>query len=271
MDIPYKKLSSGVKMPVLGLGTWKLKQDACTKVIQDAWHAGYRHIDTADVYQNHLDNAKGLKGASREELFLVSKLWHEEHHPDQVEPALDRALKELQVDYLDAYLVHWPKKKGHLPDVIYKMDQMMEKGKIRTYGMCNGTIHHMQDVLNQGLKLYIHQFELHPLFVDENIIQFCQMQEIAITAYSPLGKGEILQHPTLVDLAKKKDRSPAQIVLAWCLHKDFIAIPKASSPLHLEQNIASCLIRLSVKEVSLIDAINENKRLIHPDFAEFDY
>lgn len=271
MDIPYKKLSSGIEVPLLGLGTWKLKEKACIEALKNAWEIGYRHFDTADIYQNHREVALGLKGKPRKEYFLVSKLWHEHHHPDKVEPNLDRALKELQTDYLDMYLVHWPKRKENLPDVIYRMQEMQEKGKIRSFGVCNATIHHIQDVLNQGLKVPVNQVEIHPFFTQKPLVKFCKMEDIALTAYSPLARGEAVKDPTLQKLAEKHSKTPSQIVLSWLMKNDMIVIPKATSYEHLKENFGSLSLPLTEKELIDIDLLNKDERLVHPEFAEFDY
>lgn len=271
MNMPYKQLSSGIDVPILGLGTWQLQGATCVEVIKKAFAIGYRHFDTAAIYKNHEAVAEGLAGKPRGDIFLVSKLWHEEHHPDLVEPALDRSLKELKTDYLDLYLVHWPKQKAHFPEVMYEMEKMCKKGKIRSMGTCNATIHHMQDVLNQGLDIPVNQVELHPFFQQEELAKFCRIKAIAMTAYSPLARGAVLESPVLQKLAEKHGKTAGQIALAWCLKNNYIVIPKATSEKHLQENFAASSLHLSQSDMDEIRAIDEDRRLILPDFAEFDY
>ncbi len=270
MELPWKRLRAGVKVPVLGLGTWKLQGAECREAVRSSWEAGYRHFDTAAIYKNHAEVAEGLRGFPRDQLFLVSKLWHEQGRPEQVEEALNQALLELQVDYLDLYLVHWPNRE-YLPDVLHVMEKMRAKGKLRASGVCNATVHHLQDALDQGVAVEVNQVELHPFLQQPKLAAFCEEHQIALTAYSPLARGEVICHPLIMKIAQEEEKTAAQIALAWSLQKGHIVIPKASSFSRMQENAESVFCTLSSSAMQALQALDEERRLIHPDFAEFAY
>lgn len=271
MSIPTIELDGGTECPTLGLGTFEQTGDKCTGVVKVAIELGYRHIDTAQVYENHAQIKEGIKGFPREELFMASKLQWDFLEPDLVEPNCDKILQELGCDYLDLFMIHWPNKEKAFVDVFAKMLELKEKGKILNAGVSNFTIHHLQDILDQGLKIAVNQVEFHPYLYQKDLLEFCQKNKIALTCYSPLARGNILHDETMIDIGKRYDKSPSQISLRWLLQKGTIVIPKGSSEEHLKQNLEVFDFILTDDEMTKIDSLNQSKRFIEPPIHEFDY
>ena len=271
MKVPLKKLNDGVEIPMLGLGTWRLEKELCEKAVRSAIEIGYRHIDTANAYENHTAISEALQGTKREDFFITSKLWRDFHDPKIVEKMCDQSLLELKMDYLDLYLVHWPERKKAFPEIVHMMHRLKEKGKVRSVGLCNATVHHIQDLFNQKVEISLNQIELHPYFNQEELYKFCLMHNIAITAYCPLTRGAVYQDPLLKEIGQSFGKTPGQVALRWMIQKDIIAIPKASSEPHLRENFEIFDFKLTEEMIRKINALSKNMRLISPDFNEFDY
>ncbi len=270
MDIPKLKLNDGVEIPTLGYGTWQLEGDVCVKGVQAALESGYTHIDTAQAYYNEIQVGEGLRNTPRQKYFLTSKLWREFFDEKAIEPSVDKSLKELGVDYLDLFVVHWPDK-NHMLDIVGTMHKIKEKGKIRSVGMSNCTTHHLQDLIDNGIGVSLNQVEYHPYFQQKELAAFCKKQNIHITAYSPLGHGRVFKDPVLKEIGEKYGKNPGQVSLKWLLQSGFITIPKASTVEKLKQNLLLFDFELSPEDLKKIEGLNENERQLFPDFNEFDY
>lgn len=266
-----KKLNDGVEIPMLGLGTGKLQGDICKKTIENAIKMGYRHIDTAHIYENHEQIGSAISGFPREDIFITSKLWCDSHDPALVETACNKSLKELGLSHIDLYLVHWPQHKKQLIDIIDKMFRLKEKGKIRSVGVSNATAHHIDDILNAGFNISMNQFEIHPFFSQKELVKFCKDRSIEVTSYKSFARGSVSESKPLTDLAKKKSKTIHQIVLRWLHQRDLIIIPKASTTEHLKENLEIDSFSLDKDEMTIIDNLNVDKRLTMSDEAEFDY
>ncbi len=267
--VPTKKLKDGNEIPILGFGTWQIEKEECTKAVKDALEIGYNHIDTAFAYYNEKYIAPAIKG-KREQLFITSKLWRDFHHPLKVEEGCDHSLKDLQTDHLDLFLIHWPEKENML-DLLYEMTKLKEKGKIRSFGVCNSTKQHIQDIVSNGFEIVMNQIEIHPFLFQKDLIDFCHEQGLAVTAYSPIAQGEVFKNDTIQSIAKKHGKTPAQITLRWLLQHDLVVIPKASTKKHAEENFQLFDFALSSEEENLIDNLKQGKRIVEPDFNEFNY
>lgn len=265
----FEKLKDGNQIPKIGLGTWRLT-DNCTQIIKDALRIGYRHIDTATLYDNHTKIGEGIKGFDRQKLFITSKLARKDHDPTRVSACCDSALQELGTDFLDLYLVHWPKHNEKFVDVVGEFVKLKEKGKIRSIGLSNATVHHIQDLFNAGIEIVMNQFEIHPFFNQYPLVKFCQTHAIGVTAYSQFAKELLLKNKLLQQIASQKNCTIYQVVLRWLYQRGIIAIPKASSVKHLEENFA-VNIELSTNDMAAINNLNEDRRLISPEYNEFDY
>jgi len=215
----------------------------------------------------------GIKGFDRESLFLTTKLWREQAVKDQVELALDLCLKQLDVDYIDLFLIHWPDNSLKMYETIYEMERLKKMGKIRSVGVSNFTIHHLQDLIDKGLKISVNQVEFHPYLNQEELLDFSNKNDIATIAYCPLARGEILNDPIIAGIAKKYFKTPSQVVLKWLLQKGMIVIPKTSSIPHLKENLNLFDFEIKDEDMRILDNISKTttKRFIKPDFHEFDY
>jgi methylglyoxal/glyoxal reductase len=270
----YKKLNDKHEIPMIGIGTWQQTNiEKGVKAIRFALKIGYRHLDTADIYGNHDIVKEAIKNFSREKLYITTKLWKDFLHPKHVEKECDKALMQLGLDYLDLYLIHWPDRAKPYLDITYEMNRLIEKGKIKSQGVSNYTIHHLQDLLNQGLKTQVNQVEFHPLLNQKDLLEFCNRNEIALIAYSPIARGEVFNEPVLIELGQKYKKSASQISLRWLVQKDIVSIPKATSEKHIKENFDIFDFEISKEDILKIDKIStfKRKRLINPDFADFEY
>ncbi|HSX04065.1 MAG TPA: aldo/keto reductase [Rhabdochlamydiaceae bacterium] len=265
-----------LKIPLIGLGTYKLLGHKCEKVIKEALAIGYRHFDTAHAYENHQAVGKGLKGFDREKLFITSKIALEQVKDEKimqsVDKACDKALKELGMDYLDLYLIHWPDRERPMIEILEAMNGLIKTGKVLHVGVSNYTIHHLKDALDAKLKVECNQVEFHPYLYQKELLQFCTQEGICLVSYRPFGKGELLdEEPAFAEVGKKHGKSGAQVILRWCVQKNIPVIPKASSKKHLEENFAIFDFSLTAKEMQALDRLNKNFRYCEIDTAEFDY
>lgn len=263
------------KMPLIGLGTWKLKGEECTKTVRQALEMGYQHIDTALVYENHLEIGKALKEFHRSDVYLTSKLPIDavdfSNTQKSVEELCDRCLKELNTDYLDLFLIHSPDHEVPMEEVIFAMESLRSKGKIKHIGVSNFTIHHMQNLLHHQAYFAFNQVEFHPYLFQKELLDFCLSHHVKLVAYRPFGKGELLNEPLFQFIGKKKNKSPSQVILRWLVQRNIPVIPKASSKEHLQENLAVFDFTLTEEEMVAIDALHRGIRYAMPDFAEFSY
>jgi diketogulonate reductase-like aldo/keto reductase len=265
-----------MKLPLIGLGTWDLRGDECTKAVQLALELGYRHIDTALNYENHEAIQKGLKGFDRQKLFITSKFALDQHLDphhllDSVEEACDRSLKQLGTDYLDLYLIHWPIRTFPMIEIFRRMEKLMEKGKIKRAGVSNFTIHHLQDFLDDGCKPFANQVEFHPYLYQQKLWEYCKLQHIQLIAYRSLGKGALVNDPVFKKIGTHHKKSPTQVILRWLVQKEIPTIPKTSSREHLAENIAIFDFTLSRDEMKEIDRLNRSQRFCKAEHSEFNY
>lgn len=268
------KLKSGNEMPLLGLGTWRLKGKDCTDSVSAALKTGYRHIDTADAYENHEDIKKALETSSieRDQLFITSKVWRDRLHYDEIKTDTKRFLNELGIDYLDLLLIHWPNKNIPLKESLKALKEVKEAGLVKDVGVSNFTINHLKDALDYYPELVaLNQVEFHPSLYQKELLDFCRKNNIALTAYSPLGRGADFNNDVIKELSKKYDKTPAQLILKWLIDKDIAAIPKASSKSHIEENFNIFDWDFPQEAREKIDQLNKNNRIINPGIGEFDY
>ena len=258
-----KRLPSGARIPTLGLGTWELRGREGRRAIEAALDIGYRHIDTAEMYGNHEIVGDAIAGYNRLDLFITSKVMPEHLHYEDVISVCDTALLELDTDYLDLFLIHWPNPDLPVLEALDAMRHLIEVGKLRDMGVSNFQPRRMR----QALKTTPHpiannQVELHPLLYQRELIELCHESGVTVTAYCPLGRGRIFEEPTLLEIAEKNGRSPAQVSLRWLLQKDCIVIPCSSDEEHLRENMELYHWGLSHSDVEAIDAIEREERVV---------
>ncbi|BER93266.1 aldo/keto reductase [Atrimonas thermophila] len=260
----YIQLPEG-KMPVIGLGTWDLRGVQCEKAVLQALELGYRHIDTAEFYDNEEFIGKALRrsGIAREEIFLTSKVWYTHLRYAEVLKALDRSLEKLQTDYLDLYLIHWPNSEVPLEETLQAMAEAKEQGKIRHIGVSNFEI----DLLEKAISISPYpvvndQVEYHPLLSQKELLTYCQNHRIALTAYCPLARGRAVREPLIRDIAAKYGKTPAQVVLRWLIQqKMVVAIPKAASLEHQKENLEIFDFQLTEEDMQAISGLARGERV----------
>lgn len=255
-------------IPPIGLGTLRLCGEDCISIIKKALELGYRHIDTAPVYHNHQDVRQGIADFDRQKLIITSKYLPEQGN---LEDACDLALKELGLDYLDLYLIHWPDRSQPMAEILRNMEKLRSQGKIRQFGVSNYTIRHLQDMLDLGISIPYNQVEFHPYLFQKKLLEFSLHHGIQIIAYRPLGRGEMLNNPLLQQLGDKYSKTPAQLILRWILQKDIPTIVKTNSVHHLEENLAIFDFTLTDEDMLLLDGLNCDKRFCVTRWADFDY
>ncbi len=202
-----------MKLPLLGFGTWDLRGQECTEAVQQALEIGYRHIDTSIDYENQEAIKKAIKGFNRKQLFITSKFELEmlnlKKIASSVEKTCDLALKQLGTDYVDLYLIHWPDKDLPMTEVFQAMELLVKKGKIKKAGVSNFTIHHLENLLNDGCKPAANQVEFHPYLYQKELWDYCKTEKIQLIAYRPFGKGAILKDPVLKKIGTEHGKNTA--------------------------------------------------------------
>lgn len=266
-------LKTGDKIPALGLGTSGLRGKQCTEVVKKAVELGYRHIDTADMYQNHPAVAKALKQieVDRDKLFITSKIQSEDLAYNQLKKTADRLLSELELEYFDLLLIHWPNPEIPVQESLKAMKELKEAGKTRNVGVSNFTIPLLKEALEHYPDLItVNQVEFHPTLYQKELLDFAFKNDIILTAYSPLAQGEVFKNSVLESLGEKYDKSPSQLALRWLIEKNIVAIPKASSEAHLKNNLDLFDWDFPVDAAREMELLDQNNRLVDPGYPDFD-
>jgi 2,5-diketo-D-gluconate reductase A len=272
VKVPAVKLNDGSKIPQLGLGVWQVPDDQAAASVKEALAAGYRSVDTAAIYGNESGVGAGLRaaGVARKDLFVTTKLWNDKHDFDAAHKALDESLEKLGLAYVDLYLIHWPVAgSDKFVDAWRAMIEMKEDGRARSIGVSNFTQAHLERIIEAtGVTPSVNQIELHPGFAQRELRAFHDKHGIATESWSPLAQDGITKEKTILELAKKHGKSPAQVTLRWHLQHGLIVIPKSVTPARIRENIDVFDFELSRAEMDAIDAIKEAGRL-GPDPEKF--
>jgi diketogulonate reductase-like aldo/keto reductase len=255
-------LNNGVKMPRLGLGVWKCSGAEAEKAVSWALEAGYRHIDTARIYGNEAEVGRAVRssGIAREEIFITTKLWTDDHGYESALVSFDRSLSKLGLDYVDLYLSHFPVS-GKRLETWRAMEEIVQGGRCRAVGVSNYTAGHLEEVVSGAdLVPAVNQVEFHPFLYQQDLLAFCRGHKIQLEAYSPLTHGQRLDHPTVREMAARHDRTPAQILIRWALQHDLVVIPKSSRKERIFENASVFDFSLSATDMGALDALDEGLR-----------
>jgi diketogulonate reductase-like aldo/keto reductase len=256
------RLADDVAVPQLGLGVFQVPADEAQRVVEDALDLGYRHIDTAAAYVNEAGVGAALRasGLPRDQVFLTSKLRNGDQGHDEALRAYDDTCARMGVEVLDLYLVHWPNPAaGRYRDSWSALQRLQGEGRVRAVGVSNFLVEHL-DAL-EGPVPAVNQIELHPSFQQQDLVDTCTERGIVVEAYSPLGQGADLDDPAVREVARAHGASPAQVVLAWHLHRGHVVIPKSSRRERMRENLDAARLELTDAQVASITALERGHRI----------
>jgi diketogulonate reductase-like aldo/keto reductase len=276
MDLFSKvKLNNGVEMPWFGLGVFRSEEGSeVENAVLTALQNGYRHIDTAAIYKNErgVGNAVKASGIARNEIFITSKVWNTDQGYEKTLKAFEGSLERLQTDYLDLYLIHWPKGKRSV-ESWKALEELYQKGRVKAIGVSNFLVSHLKEFLPECKIIpAVNQYEFHPELVQAELLAFCKEKGIQPEAWSPIMKGKVLEVPLLKDLAEKYGKNPVQIALRWDIQKGVVTIPKSVTPERIISNAGIFDFELSEEDMAKIDKLDKNEmgRIgFHPDKIPF--
>lgn len=270
-------LSNGLEIPCMGFGTYNPKEGDNCQIIRTAIEVGYRYFDTASLYETERALGQTIKESRipREEFFIVSKAWIDELGYEETKQAFERTLNRLQMDYLDLYLIHWPRRTEGDTDwkernlgAWQAMEELYAQGKIKGLGLSNFLPHHMENILqNCKVAPLVDQLEVHPGYSQEAAVAYCKSKDVVVQAWSPLGRSAMLKHPVLLEMAAKYHKSVAQICLRFLLQKNIIPLVKTSTEARMKENMDIFDFEISWEDMSVLECMPQDAWLgEHPDF-----
>jgi diketogulonate reductase-like aldo/keto reductase len=263
--------ANGARIPQVGLGTWELRGDVCTALVKDALKLGYRHIDTAEMYENEAAVGEGIRasGVARNELFITTKVWYTHFEPAALLMSAKESLAKIKLDHVDLLLLHWPNPSVPLEETIGALNDAKTRGLTQHIGIANFTV----DLVRQAVELskaplVTNQIEIHPYLDQSKVMAVCEHFGISLTAYSPVAKGAVMRDQMLKQIAAAHKKSPAQIALRYLVQQGIIVIPRTSKPERLAENAALFDFALSDAEMQAIRRLAGAKnRLVQPSWS----
>lgn len=260
-------------IPLLGAGTFRLKDGAAYDSVKMALEAGYRHIDTAQIYGNEAEVGKAIadSGIPREEIFLTTKIWIDKLGSEHFEPSVLESLEKLQTSYVDLLLIHWPLKNNEVPmeEYLPELKAVKDKGLVRHIGVSNFTNVQLEqaiEILGDG-EIYTNQVEVHPYLQNRKVVDFCEANGVLVTGYMPFAYGDVLKDEVILAIASEHKATAAQVVLAWMRQNNFVTIPSSTKKANIESNLAAETLVLTEADMDKIFKLDRNHRMANPDFA----
>ncbi|NHJ48412.1 MAG: aldo/keto reductase [Asgard group archaeon] len=254
------KLNNGIEMPILGLGTYLATDQRGYEAVRHALKIGYRHIDTAAMYGNEREVGNAIKDddVPREDIYVTTKLWNSDHGYEKALAAFEESYEKMGLDYIDLYLIHWPVT-GLRLDSWRALEQIQKDGKVKSIGVSNYTIRHIEELLKEAKVIpVVNQVEFHPYLYQKELQDYCMSKNIWIQSYSPLTKGQMLDDPPLVEIARKNNRSTAQILIRWAIQRDTITLPKSANVSRIMENAEVFDWIISEEDMKTLDSLNRN-------------
>lgn len=263
-DINYKiKMNNGVEIPQLGLGVYLTKSGSeCINAVTWALEAGYRHIDTAKFYKNEKDVGEAVRnsGIKREEIFVTTKLWNEDHGYESALRAFDKSLKELNIDYIDCYLIHWPVQEKR-KDSWKALEKIYESGYCKSIGVSNYMIPHLEELFTYANVIPVmNQVEFNPFNYQNDLLDFCNKNKIILEAYAPLTRSKRINDKTLLPISQKYKKSNAQVLIRWAIQHELVVIPKSVHKERIIENANVFDFTLDESDMKILDNMNDGFR-----------
>lgn len=257
------KLNNEIEIPILGFGTWDLRGKTALNAILWALEFGYRLIDTASLYGNEKEVGEAIKAStlSREEIFITTKVWETNMGYQNTLNAFQKSLNRLNIDYIDLYLIHWPRAKRL--DTWRAMEELYQQKSVKAIGVSNFTISHLKQLLNNSEVVpVVNQVEFSPFLYQKELLGFCRDHDIKVEAYAPLTRTVKFDNPTLHEISEKYNKTPAQILLRWGIQHKLIEIPKSSSKKHIKENTEIFDFEIEVNDMKILDNLDERFRAV---------
>ena len=259
----------GSRVPALGFGTFEITGKACREAVVNALALGYRHVDTAQSYENEAEVGEGLRaaGVDRDEVFLTTKIWIGGLAPKDVRPTAEESLRRLRADYIDLLLIHWPTHDMHLAGALDAMRGLQDEGKVRHIGVSNFTPTLLREAMEHA-PIFCNQVEYHPFLGQPRLAEMARRHDLLLTAYSPIARGRVNDDPVLRAIGEAHGKTPIQVALRWLVQQDHVAaIPKAARPEHRAANLAVFDFELTGEEMDRLFALDRGERLIDPNWG----
>lgn len=270
-DQPYIRFHDGNSIPQVGLGVWQTPNDVAIPSVRTALEAGYRHIDTAAIYGNEQGVGEGMRssGVDRKEIFLTTKLWNDAQGYDSTLKAFDQSLKQLGTDYVDLYLIHWPSpRRDRYVESWKALVTLKNEGRARSIGVSNFGADHLERIVGEtGVTPVLNQVELHPDFQQSALRKVHQQMGIQTESWSPLGQGRLLADPVVGEIARKRGRTPAQVLIRWHVQNGLIVIPKSVTPSRIVENFQLFDFELDDGDLKTLDGLDAPDSRIGPNPA----
>jgi 2,5-diketo-D-gluconate reductase A len=264
--VPQITLNNGRSIPQLGFGVFQIEPKDTAEAVSTALRAGYRHIDTAEMYGNEREvgEAVAKSGLDRADIFVTSKLSNDAHLPEDARLAFELSLQELGFDYVDLFLIHWPLPTRYDGDIVstwQALEEFYRDGRARSIGVSNFQPHHLRRLHeNTEVPPAVNQIEVHPYLTQDEVRGFCAEHGIAVEAWSPIGQGLELDDPTIVSIAQRAGKTPAQVILRWHIQRGDIIFPKSVTPSRVKENFDIFDFELADGDVAEISALNKDQR-----------